>query len=87
VAAYTKLQQVLVIQAPHGLHRNTSHVRVISPAHWRFDCCLGTSFNIRPIVACAFRGVFIKPFHNNVLSKSVTVSKLSTEQQKFRDNA
>jgi hypothetical protein len=36
--------------------------------HWRNDCCLATSYNIRPIVACAYRGVFIEPLPGNALA-------------------
>lgn len=45
----------------------------ISPVHWRDYCCLATSHNIHPIVACAYRGVFIEPLPSNALSISVTL--------------
>jgi hypothetical protein len=41
--------------------------------HWRADCCLAMSYNIRPIVACAYRGMFIEPLSSNDLSKSPTI--------------
>jgi hypothetical protein len=50
---------------------NTRHVIAISPVHWRAGCCLATSYNIRPIVACEYRGMFIEPLPSNVLNKSV----------------
>jgi hypothetical protein len=40
---------------------NTSHVIAISAVHWRAGCCLAKIYNFRPIVACAYRGVFIEP--------------------------
>jgi hypothetical protein len=46
-------------------------VTATQSAHWRVDGCLATSYNIRPIVACAYRGVFIQPLPSNALSKSV----------------
>jgi hypothetical protein len=52
---------------------NTSHVIAISPVHWRADCCLATSYNIRPIVACPYRGAFIEPLPSNALRKSGTI--------------
>jgi hypothetical protein len=48
-------------------------VIAISPAHWRADCWLATSYNICPVVACAYRGVFIEPLPSNDLSKSDTI--------------
>jgi hypothetical protein len=53
--------------------QKTHHVTATQPAHWRADRCLATSYNIRPIVACAYRGVFMEPLPNNALSKSVTM--------------
>jgi hypothetical protein len=41
------------------------------PVHWRKDCCLATSYNIRAIVTCAYRGVFIEPLPSNALNKSI----------------
>jgi hypothetical protein len=40
---------------------------------WRADCCLEMSYNIRPTVAYAYRGVFIEPLRSNALRKSVTI--------------
>jgi hypothetical protein len=48
--------------------QKTSHVIAISPVHWRPDCCLATSYNSRPIVACAYRGVFIEPLPVNAFT-------------------
>jgi hypothetical protein len=45
---------------------NTSHVILTQRVHWPPDCCLATSYNIHSIVACAYRGVFIKPLPDNV---------------------
>jgi hypothetical protein len=50
---------------------NTRHVTANQPAYWRADCCLATTYNIRPIVSCAYRGVFIEPLRSNALSTSV----------------
>jgi hypothetical protein len=44
-------------------------VIAISPVHWRADCCPARSYNIRPIVEYAFRGVSIEPFPGNALIK------------------
>jgi hypothetical protein len=52
---------------------NTNHLISISPVHWRAVCCLATSYNIRPIVASAYGGVFIEPLRSNTLSKSVKI--------------
>jgi hypothetical protein len=49
------------------------HVTATQLVHWRSDCCLATSYNIRPTIACANRGVFIEPLPSNVLSKSITI--------------
>jgi hypothetical protein len=50
-------------------------VTATQPAHWRADLYLARSYNIRPIVACAYRRVFIKVMPSNVLRKSVTISR------------
>jgi hypothetical protein len=47
---------------------NTSQAIPTQRVHWRADCCLATSYNIRPIVACAYRGGFIDPLPDNVLT-------------------
>jgi hypothetical protein len=49
------------------------HVTATQPAHWRVDWYVATSYNIRPIVACAYRGVFIEPLPSSVLSKSIII--------------
>jgi hypothetical protein len=48
--------------------QKTSHVRATSPVSWRANSCLATSYNIRPTVACAYRGVFIEPLSGNALT-------------------
>jgi hypothetical protein len=53
--------------------QKTRHVTVNQSAHWRADCRLASSYNIRPIVACAYCGVFIQPLPSNILSKSITI--------------
>jgi hypothetical protein len=58
---------------------NTSHAISTKTAHWSADCCLATSYNIRPIAACGYWGVFIEPLPSNALSKSVTILNLLTE--------
>jgi hypothetical protein len=52
---------------------NTSHMIATQPVHWCVGCCLATSYNILPIVTCAYCGVFIEPLPSNALSKSVTI--------------
>jgi hypothetical protein len=47
---------------------NTSHVIPTQRVHWSADCCLAMSYNIRPIVACSYRGVFIKALPSNALT-------------------
>jgi hypothetical protein len=49
------------------------HVTATHLVHWRADCFLAISYDIRPIVACAYRGEFIEPLPSNALSKSVTI--------------
>jgi hypothetical protein len=56
--------------------QKTPHVTATQPDHWRADCCLATSYNFRPFVACAYREVFIEPLPSNALRKSVTVLKV-----------
>jgi hypothetical protein len=51
-----------------------SHVISISPVHWHADCCLATSYNICPIVACAYRMLFTEPLSGSALIKPVTTS-------------
>jgi hypothetical protein len=53
--------------------QKTRHVIDTQLIHWCADCYLETSYNIRPIIACAYRGVFIEPLPGNDLSKSVTM--------------
>jgi hypothetical protein len=50
-----------------------NHVTATQPAHWRTDRCLARSYNISPIVARAYRGMFIEPLPSNALSKSVAI--------------
>jgi hypothetical protein len=59
-------------------HTETGHVIAVSPVQWRTDCCLATSYNIRPIVACAYRGVFIKPLPTNGLHNPVLLLRASS---------
>jgi hypothetical protein len=58
-----------------GHTENTSHVIATQRVHWRANCCLAESYKIRPIVAGAYRGMFIEKFPNNALSKFVTIFK------------
>jgi hypothetical protein len=44
---------------------------------WHADCCLATNCNIRPIVVCANRGMFIEPLPSSALSRSVTDTVLT----------
>jgi hypothetical protein len=59
--------------SPGWTPQKTNHVTATQPAHWRADRCLTTSYNIRPIVVYAYRGMFIEPLPSNALSKSVTI--------------
>jgi hypothetical protein len=61
---------VLLPSTGHGADHieNTSHVTAISLVPWHTDCCLLTSYNIRPIVACVYRSVFIEPLPGNALT-------------------
>jgi hypothetical protein len=54
-------------------HTENNHEIAIQRVHWRADYCLPTSYNFRPIVASAYRGVLIEPLPSNALSKSVTI--------------
>jgi hypothetical protein len=47
---------------------NTSHVIPTPRVYCRADCCLATSYKIRPMVACAYRGVFNEPLPGNNLT-------------------
>jgi hypothetical protein len=60
----------LLPSTKHGADHteNTSHVIPTQRVHWRADCCLAMSYNIRPIVACAYRGMFIEPISGNALT-------------------
>jgi hypothetical protein len=53
--------------------QKTLHVTTTQLVHWCADCCLGTSYGIRPIVACAYFAVFIEPLSSKALSKSITL--------------
>jgi hypothetical protein len=46
---------------------NTSHVIPTQRVHWRTDCCLSMSYNICPIIACTYCGVFIEPLPGSAL--------------------
>jgi hypothetical protein len=50
--------------------QKTYHETATPLVHWRSDCCLGTSYNILPVVACTYRGRYLAL----LLSKSVTIS-------------
>jgi hypothetical protein len=43
------------------------YVMASSSVHWRADCYLVTSYNIRPTVACVYHGVFIESLPRNGL--------------------
>jgi hypothetical protein len=55
---------------------NISHVILSQRVHWGADCCLATSYNIRPLRHmfhfCTFE-LFTEPLPRNALSKFVTV--------------
>jgi hypothetical protein len=61
---------VLLHSTGHGANHieNTSHVIPTQRVHWGADCFLATSCNIRSIVACAYRGVYIEALPENVLT-------------------
>jgi hypothetical protein len=55
---------------------NISHVITSQRVYWLADCCLATSYNIRPlrhIFHCCTLKVFTEPLPRNALSKSVTI--------------
>jgi hypothetical protein len=54
--------------------QKTHHVTATQLVHWLADCCLATSCNILPIVACAYRGMSIEPLVSNALSKPVKIN-------------
>jgi hypothetical protein len=58
--------------------QKTHQVIATQLVYWCACCCLATSYNVRPIVACAYREVFIEPLPSNDLSISVTILSLVT---------
>jgi hypothetical protein len=90
----------LVIYPRHGPHRkhnatvarrrphsNTSHVHTIQPTHWRADCCLTTSCNIRPLRHsfhfCAFHFCMAMLWSSMLQYVTLTRSNLHSNWLKF----
>jgi hypothetical protein len=65
--------------------QKTHNVTATQLAHWRADRCLTRSYNIRPIVACAYRGVFIELLPSNAFNISVTILTIISLTLNFSD--
>jgi hypothetical protein len=54
---------------------NTCHATDTRPAHWRADCCLATSYNIRPLrhsfQSCALEHVYMRVLLSTAVSVAI----------------